>query len=192
MTIIDLDDSSGQTWSLFDEATGQVIYLTGTPGDPREIRVHVTRNDPSQPVYSLRPITRSGKELQLSDRARKHFAREFVRFRNLQTHGALVLFAKAHQSRYWRRSRSNRPKLARPPKLWCTGILRRLMRPKAFTRYVEPCIADMHEEYFAALARNDESGARWAVIRGNLYATPAWLWALLAQVVARVVESMRT
>lgn len=45
----------------------------------------------------------------------------------------------------------------------------------------------MHEEYFASLAKGDENGARWAVIRGHLYAIPSWVWSLVGQVLARVL-----
>lgn len=82
--------------------------------------------------------------------------------------------------------------LVRPPCLMGTGILRRLLRPADYNRMVEPHIADMHEEYFACLARRDERGARWAVIRGNLYAVPSWVWLVVVRVIAHIIGWTRT
>lgn len=82
--------------------------------------------------------------------------------------------------------------LVRPPCLMGTGILRRLLRPADYKRMVEPHIADMHKEYFACLARRDERGARWAVIRGNLYAVPCWVWLVVVRVIAHIIGWTRT
>lgn len=74
-------------------------------------------------------------------------------------------------------------KLVRPPRLVYGPLLQCLLRPSAYKRYVEPHVADMHEEYFACLAKGDERGARWAVIRAHLYVIPTWAWALIARVI---------
>lgn len=74
-----------------------------------------------------------------------------------------------------------------PPRLFYDGLLRRLMSPAAYKRYIVPHVADMHEEYFACLAKGDERGARWAVIRGHLYVIPSWVWSLIGQLLARVL-----
>ena len=73
-----------------------------------------------------------------------------------------------------------------PPRLFFDGLLRRFMSPGSYRRYIEPHVADMHEEYFACLINKDEIGARWAVIRGHLYVVPSSLWAQLGHVLARV------
>jgi hypothetical protein len=89
----------------------------------------------------------------------------------------------------WLRKSMEAPevRLAKPPGLLFGSIARLLLKPPAYKRYVEPAIADMHEEYFACLARGDKRGARWAVIRGNLYAVPAWLWGVVAQLVLKLI-----
>ncbi|HWK51172.1 MAG TPA: hypothetical protein VNR40_14865 [Steroidobacter sp.] len=74
-----------------------------------------------------------------------------------------------------------------PPRLFYDGLLRRFLRPAAYKRYIVPHIADMHEEYFSCLSKNDEAGARWAIIRGHLYVIPSWVWSLLGQLLARVL-----
>lgn len=77
-----------------------------------------------------------------------------------------------------------------PPRLFFDGVLRRLMPPAAYARYIDPHVADMHEEYFACLAKKDERGARWALIRGHLYVIPSWLWSQLGQLLARVLGKL--
>jgi hypothetical protein len=89
----------------------------------------------------------------------------------------------------WRRGESV---VVAPPSLLGASLMRKFLRPADYKRIIEPHIADMHEEYFACLAKKDERGARWAVIRGNLYAVPSWLWGLVAQLLARVIGWMRT
>lgn len=74
-------------------------------------------------------------------------------------------------------------KLVRPPRLVYGPLLQCLLRPSGYKRYVEPHIADMHEEYFACLAKGNERCARWAVIRAHLYVIPTWAWALIARVI---------
>lgn len=73
--------------------------------------------------------------------------------------------------------------LLRPPRLVYRPILRRLLRPATYKRYVVPHIEDMHAEYFQCLAAGDERGARWAVVRAHLYAIPTGAWALIARVI---------
>jgi hypothetical protein len=82
-------------------------------------------------------------------------------------------------------------RLARPPRLAFAGLARLVLRAAAYKRYVEPAVADMHEEYFACLKRGDEGGAKIAVIKGNLYAVPGWAWALLAQLVLKLIGWIR-
>lgn len=79
------------------------------------------------------------------------------------------------------------PRIILPPRLFYDGFLRRFMRPAAYKRYIVPHIADMHEEYFSCLSKEDWVGARWAVIRGHLYVIPSWVWSLLGQLLARVL-----
>lgn len=79
------------------------------------------------------------------------------------------------------------PRIQLPPRLIYDGLLQRLLSPGAYKRYIVPHVADMHDEYFACLAKGDEAGARWAVIRGHLYVIPSWVWSLLGQVLARVL-----
>lgn len=79
------------------------------------------------------------------------------------------------------------PRIQLPPRLLYDGLLQRLLSPGAYKRYIVPHVADMHDEYFVCLAKGDEAGARWAVIRGHLYVIPSWVWSLLGQVLARVL-----
>lgn len=78
-------------------------------------------------------------------------------------------------------------KIVLPPRLLFDGLLRRLMTPVSYKRYVIPHVADMHEEYFSCLAKKDNAGARWALIRAHLYVIPSWVWACLGQLLARVL-----
>jgi hypothetical protein len=85
------------------------------------------------------------------------------------------------------------PKLEiRLPRVVYDRLLQRFLRPAAYQRYVEPHIEDMHTEYFACIAARNERGARRAVIRAHLYVIPSWAWALVASLIARVIEWMRT
>jgi hypothetical protein len=70
-------------------------------------------------------------------------------------------------------------------------LLQRFLQPSVYKRFVEPHIEDMHDEYFKCLAKEDEGGARWAVIRAHLYVIPTWIWTLLATLIARVIEWIR-
>lgn len=92
--------------------------------------------------------------------------------------------AMSHVMPFARGAGMSKSKLVRPPRLVYAPILQRFLRPAAYQRYVEPHIADMHEEYFACIAKGDERGARWAVIRAHMYVFPTWGWALLARVIA--------
>lgn len=83
-------------------------------------------------------------------------------------------------------------KLMHPPRLVYDRLLQRLLQPAVYRRFVEPHIEDMHEEYFQCLVQKDERGARWAVIRAHLYVIPSWGYALLASLIARVIEWIRT
>jgi len=71
-------------------------------------------------------------------------------------------------------------KLIKPPKLYWDWLARRLMSPSQYKKLCEPHIADMHAQYFCCINKGDEVGARWAVIRGNVYAVPSWAWGALA------------
>jgi hypothetical protein len=86
----------------------------------------------------------------------------------------------------------SKSKLVRPPRLVYGPLLQCFLSPVAYKRYVEPHIADMHAEYFACIAGRDERGACWAVIRAHLYVIPSWAWALVASLIARMIEWMRT
>lgn len=86
----------------------------------------------------------------------------------------------------------SKSKLVRAPRLVYGPLVQRFLPPAAYQRYVEPHIADMHAEYFACIVKGDERGARWAVIRVHLYVVPSWAWALLASLIARVIEWIRT
>jgi hypothetical protein len=90
--------------------------------------------------------------------------------------------------RVLRRSRSE---IVESPKLLFLSCLRVVLTPDMDRRYLEPHVEDTYDEYFACLARNDPRGARWAVIRGTLYAIPSWLWALCSQIMARVIYKSR-
>lgn len=70
----------------------------------------------------------------------------------------------------------NPVKLAKPPKFIWSWLDGRLISPTQYRKLCEPHIADMHAQYFECISKGDESGARWAVIRGNLYAVPSWAW----------------
>jgi hypothetical protein len=100
--------------------------------------------------------------------------------------------AMSHVMPFARGAGMSKIKLARPPRLLGGPLLRRLLRPVAYKRYVEPHIEDMIEEYFARIAEGDERGARWAVIRAHLYVIPSWVWALVWPLIARVIEWIRT
>jgi hypothetical protein len=67
-------------------------------------------------------------------------------------------------------------RLAKPPKLIWSWLAQRLMSPAQYRRLCEPHIADMHAQYFECISKGDKKGARWAVIRGNVYAVPSWAW----------------
>jgi hypothetical protein len=73
-------------------------------------------------------------------------------------------------------------RLARPPKLIWSWLAQKLMSPAQYRRLCEPHIADMHAQYFECISRRDWKGARWAVIRGNLYAIPSWVWGAVASI----------
>jgi hypothetical protein len=129
--------------------------------------------------------------MQMSDEQRQQMLRNaLVLSREVQRlrAGAQQVYSKIpHEPA----QQAERVRLARPPRLAFAGFFRMVLKPAAYKRYVEPAIADMHEEYFACLARGDERGAKLAVIKGNLYAIPGWAWAVLAQVVLKLIEWIR-
>jgi hypothetical protein len=49
----------------------------------------------------------------------------------------------------------------------------------------------MYDQYFQHLAREDEAGARWVVIRYQLLLVPSFVRVLLSQLLARVKEIVR-
>jgi hypothetical protein len=74
-----------------------------------------------------------------------------------------------------------------PPRLFFDGLLKRLMSPGAYDRYIKPVIADMHDEYYECLAKKDERSARWAVIRGHLNVVTSLVLSRLVRLLARVL-----
>jgi hypothetical protein len=79
-------------------------------------------------------------------------------------------------------------RLAKPPKIYWSGLARFFMTNSRYKSLVEPHIADMQQEVYECLGRGDEWGARRAVIRGNIVAVPSWLWGVIATGIWRIVE----
>jgi hypothetical protein len=54
-------------------------------------------------------------------------------------------------------------------------LCRFLLTLAAYKRYVEPVIADMHEEYYAALDAHEYLHAKWIAVRVWFLVIPGWL-----------------
>lgn len=76
-------------------------------------------------------------------------------------HRELLEFTKAGGSR-------PSPLVTTPPGSLLSRIATILLGKKQTTARIEPCLADMQEEYFAALLAQDETAARAARIRGTV------------------------
>jgi len=66
-----------------------------------------------------------------------------------------------------------------PPGETLSRILSVVLTRNAYTKYVEPVIADMQFEYADALKKGHTRHARWIVIRGHLLIVPGWVYALV-------------
>jgi hypothetical protein len=67
-------------------------------------------------------------------------------------------------------------RLAKPPRIWWSGVLRLIMSTKRYQAEVETEILEMREEYYECIARGDERGAALVVIRWNIAVVPRWVW----------------
>jgi hypothetical protein len=63
-----------------------------------------------------------------------------------------------------------------------------LMSDRQYRAQWEPQIADMHDAYFACIARGDESGARHVIIRANISAVPKWVWMRWLSLTLRFID----
>ena len=78
-------------------------------------------------------------------------------------------------------------KIALPPGYRLAAILRFLLTPTAFNRYVYPVISDMQEQYNEAIAVGKKWEARWIVVRQHLSIFVSWNW-LYAFVIREVLR----
>jgi ferric-dicitrate binding protein FerR (iron transport regulator) len=78
-------------------------------------------------------------------------------------------------------------KIALPPGYRLAAILRFLLTPTAFSRYVYPVISDMQEQYNEAIAVGKKWEARWIVVRQHLSIFVSWNW-LYAFIIREVLR----
>jgi hypothetical protein len=70
-----------------------------------------------------------------------------------------------------------------PPGHTLISIARFVLTASSYKKYVQPVIADMHHEYFAALAQGDMWHARWISARVWLQVLPGFIYAMIARAV---------
>lgn len=80
-------------------------------------------------------------------------------------------------------AREHQPHLIRPPGGVLLRVGRFLLKQTDFQRYVEPHVADIHHEYFAALAAHERWRAKWIVFRGYMK--------VLSPLIAGVVSTLK-
>jgi hypothetical protein len=79
------------------------------------------------------------------------------------------------------------PKIALPPGHRLAAVLRFLLTPTTFNRYVYPAISDMQEQYVQAIAAGKKWEARWIVVRQHLGIFVSWNW-LYAFILREVIR----
>jgi len=73
-------------------------------------------------------------------------------------------------------------RLARSPATHLVSGLKWLLTPKAYSRIVEPLVAQEQHEYFEAIRRGDQRLARWIVARMYALIICNAMWALVAPI----------
>jgi len=74
-----------------------------------------------------------------------------------------------------------------PPGYPLATLLRFLLTPAAFNRYLYPVIADMQVQYIDAVAAGRKWAARWIVVRQHLCIFVSWNW-LYAFLIREIIK----
>jgi len=80
-------------------------------------------------------------------------------------------------------------KVILPPGTLTGSVLKFLMKPAAFRRWVYPALAEMQEEYFEALRDGRHGYARCVWIRGLIYLIPGGVWGLFFATLKKLFTS---
>jgi hypothetical protein len=156
---------------------GRVLFRTRRAAYLKRLKeLHAVAPNPADVQERLKVINAAYQRLKDYDRFRKAGRRDVsVRF-------VLLLFA--------RRAGRERPAIEAPPGMRLNRLAQ-LLPKRAYDRVLKPCLAEMQEEYCAALQAGDERAAKRAQFWGTV-AFWCHVLGLIPESIVRMVLKLRT